>query len=176
MGPRSYWHDLRKEKLRFSRRNFKGGGCMVWASISAQGRVRLCFVSKKMSGADYRIVLRRGIIPFWRRNRNRNYVFQHDGAPIHKARKTTEFLNRRNVPLLDWPSCSPDINPIENVWAFIVKKMYAGDKTYQNVAQLKRAIISAWHQVDQQLLDNLYLSMDTRIFQVVQRSGGPTDY
>ncbi|EFO89454.1 hypothetical protein CRE_19968 [Caenorhabditis remanei] len=175
-GYRSYWHDLRKEKLRFSRRNFKGGGVMVWAAIASTGRIKLCFVSKKMNGADYRIVLRRGLMPFWRRNRNGNFIFQQDGAPIHRARKTTEWLTRRNIPILEWPSCSPDINPIENVWAFMVRKIYEGNKTYRSVDDLKPAIIAAWREVDQQLIDNLYLSMDSRIFQLIQRSGGPTDY
>uniref|UniRef100_A0A7I4YDQ1 HTH_Tnp_Tc3_1 domain-containing protein n=1 Tax=Haemonchus contortus TaxID=6289 RepID=A0A7I4YDQ1_HAECO len=40
-GNRFYWHDLRKEKLHFSRRNFKGGGVMVWAAISSSKRIRL---------------------------------------------------------------------------------------------------------------------------------------
>ena len=52
---------------------------------------------KKLNGADYRIVLRRGLMPFWRRNRNGNFIFQHDGVPINRARKSTELLTRRNV-------------------------------------------------------------------------------
>ncbi|CAO4362619.1 unnamed protein product [Caenorhabditis nigoni] len=175
-GYRSYYHDLRKEKLRFSRRNFKGGGVMVWAAISSEGRIKLIFVTKKMNGSDYRNTLRRGLSRFWRRNRNRGFIFMHDGAPIHRARKTTQWLNRRNIPLLSWPSYSPDINPIENVWGFMVRKVYDGNKHYSNVSELKKAILDAWKLVDQQYLDSLYLSMDDRLFQLTLRSGGPTDY
>ena len=175
-GFRSYWHDLRKAKLRFSRRNFKGGGVMVWAAISSKGRIKLCFVSKKMNGSDYRIVLRRGIVPFWRRNRNQNYIFQQDGAPIHRARATRDWLQRRRIDLLQWPACSPDLNIMENVWGCMVRDIYGGNRTYRNVDELKPAIVAAWHRIDQKLIDNLYLSLDRRMFQLIQRHGAATDY
>lgn len=149
---------------------------MVWAAIASTGRVKLCFVSKKMNGVEYRYCLRRGVLPFFRRNRNKNFIFMHDGAPIHRARATLDWLKRKQIPLLDWPSCSPDINPIENVWAFMVKQIYGENKTYRDVRELKPAIIEAWHQVDQQLIDNLYLSLDNRIFQLINRNGAATDY
>lgn len=162
--------------MRFSRRNFKGGGVMTWAAISAQGRVKLCFVSKKMNGAEYRYVIRRGLMPFIHRNRAKNFTYQQDGAPCHRARRTIKWISDRGVPVLEWPSCSPDINIIENVWGFMVRKIYEGNKCFDNVADLKVAIIDAWHKVDQTLLDNLYLSMDTRVFNVIRQNGAPIDY
>lgn len=149
---------------------------MVWAAISSVGRVKLCFVSKKMNGSDYRVVLRRGILPFWRRYRGRNLKFMHDGAPIHRAARTTKWLHDHNIELLGWPSCSPDLNIIENVWGIMVRKIYEGNKQYRNVKELKKAIIDAWHTIDQPLLDGLFRSMDNRLFQVINCSGRSTDY
>ena len=149
---------------------------MVWASISATGRIKLCFISKKMNGSDYRYMLRREILPFWRRNRQKNLVFQQDGAPIHRARRTISWIQARKIAILEWPACSPDLNIIENVWGFMVHKIYEGNKIYNNVNELKKAIVEAWKKVDQSLLDNLYLSMDTRLFQLTRRAGGPVDY
>lgn len=149
---------------------------MVWAAVSSFGRVKLCFVSKKMNGADYRIVLRRGLLPFWRRNRTKNLTFMQDGAPIHRAAQTKRWLMARRIPLLDWPACSPDLNIIENVWGYMVRKIYGGNKQYRDVKDLKAAIIDAWHEVDQHLLDGLYHSLDNRLFQVIQRNGRSTDY
>jgi hypothetical protein len=44
------------------------------------------------------------------------------------------------------------------------------------VDELKKAIVAAWHTIDQEVLDNLVLSMDNRIFQVIRNNGGPIDY
>ncbi|GFY18915.1 putative transposase like protein [Trichonephila clavipes] len=39
-----------------------------------------------------------------------------DGAPCHTARSIKAFLAEQNIPLLDWPGNTPDMNPIENIW------------------------------------------------------------
>ena len=38
------------------------------------------------------------------------------------------------------------------------------------------AIVAAWQSVEQEVIDNLVLSMDNRIFQVINQKGGPIDY
>lgn len=58
----------------------------------------------------------------------------------------------------------------------MVRKFYAQNKQFQGVKELKKAIIEAWHQVDKDLNYSLYLSQDHRIFEVISRNGGPTDY
>ncbi|XGW29432.1 hypothetical protein V3C99_008891 [Haemonchus contortus] len=153
-GNRFYWHDLRKEKLHFSRRNFKGGGVMVWAAISSSKRIRLCSVPKKMNSSFYRTVMQRELIPFWRQNRHRNLVFMQDNAPIHVSRSSQAWFSRHRIPLLPWPANSPDLNPMENVWGFMVRRIYAQNKRFAGVEELKKGIIEAWHQVAQELTDN----------------------
>lgn len=48
-----------------------------------------------------------------------NIVFMHDNAKIHTARIVTEYLNSKHVTVLPHPSFSPDLNPIENIWAIM---------------------------------------------------------
>ncbi|GFY09975.1 hypothetical protein TNCV_3699361 [Trichonephila clavipes] len=43
------------------------------------------------------------------------YIVMQDGAPCHTARSIKAFLAEQNIPLLDWPGNSPDMNPIENI-------------------------------------------------------------
>ncbi|VDO61615.1 unnamed protein product [Heligmosomoides polygyrus] len=98
-GFRNYWHDLRKEKLFFSKRNFSGGGVMVWAAICSTGRVKLLFVPKKMNSAQYQFALEHGLLRFWRRNSQRNLIFQQDNAPIHRPKKSRDKRQDKDRPL-----------------------------------------------------------------------------
>ena len=111
----------------------------------------------------------------FRRNPHGNFIFMQDNAPIHVSRSTRAWLQRKNVPLLDWPANSPDLNPMENLWGILVRRIYAENQQYHNVDELKKAIVAAWHTIDQEVLDNL-LSMDNRIFQVIRNNGDTIDY
>lgn len=77
---------------------------------------------------------------------------------------------------MDWPACSPDQNPIENIWGILVSRVYTENRQYQTVFDLKEAVIDEWRTINEELRTNLIDSMKYKIFELIQNKGGPTHY
>jgi len=149
---------------------------MVWAAFCSVDKLQLRFTTSKMNSAEYIEVLNASLDPFCRRFHRIPLIFQQDNASIHKSKETMAWLGRQKINVLDWPARSPDLNPIENLWGIIVRRIYAENRQFQTVDALKSAIQAAWTSIDRQMIQNLVNSMQNRIFQVINRSGKCTDY
>lgn len=113
---------LGKKPLVFSKRNFGGGSLMTWAAFSANGTFSLQFIIPRMKSEDYQHVLDKEIAPFFASNLAHGFCFLQDNASIHTSTSTKLYLAQKNIPIIAWPACSPDLNPIENLWATSVCK------------------------------------------------------
>lgn len=117
---------------------------MIWSVISGKGTGRLYVVKGMMRQDQYKEVLQNRLIPQLREwfPNGEPFIFMQDGAPYHTARFAITFLQEQNIPLLDWPGNSPDMNPIENVWKFMKREVAKDVVTYKT--QLLEKIINVW--------------------------------
>jgi len=95
-------------------------------------------------------------------------------APAHTAKGTKSWFNDHGVTVLDWPANSPDLNPIENLWGIVKRKMR--DTRPNNADDLKAAIKATWASITPEQCHRLIASMPRRIDAVIHAKGGPTKY
>ncbi len=95
----------------------KPASLMVWGCIRAYGMGSLHVLEGTMNAERYITVLEQHMLPSRRR------VFHQDNAKPHTAAITTAWLRSRRVRVLNWPACSPDLSPIENIWRIIKWKI-----------------------------------------------------
>ncbi len=97
-------------------------------------------------------------------------VFQQDNAKPYTAANTTAWLRSRWVWVLNWPACSPDLSPTENICSIIKQKIC------QTLQQLETYIREEWDQIPTQKLQKLITSMPRRLQTVLNRRGNASPW
>ena len=102
-----------------------------------------------------------------------NFIFMQDGAPAHTAKATQQWCQENLQSFwkkADWPGNSPDLNPIENLWA-IVKERVNEKGQINNRKELIQTLKLAWETISPEILENLVSSMPQRIRLLLEREG-----
>ncbi len=103
-----------------------------------------------------------------------DFIFQQDLAAAHTAKGTKSWFNDHGVTVLDWPANFPDLNPIENLWSIVKRKMR--DTRPNNVDGPKAAIKATLASITPEQCHRLIASMPRHIDAVIHAKGGPTKY
>ena len=148
---------------------------MVWGCFSAKGTDRLYKVNGIMEQVQYRKILAEQMLPSAEElYPEGGWMFQQDNDPKHTANLTKQWFEDNGVPVLEWPSQSPDLNPIENLWSILDANLK--DRRPQNEAQLFDELKTGWENISLDLLQRLADSMPNRIAAVIKAKGYATKY
>ncbi len=144
-----------------------GGSIMVWGCMTILLVLESC-------GSLRETWILTCTVTFWSRRwcppfRN---CFQHNNHPKHTAKMTTALLLK--VKVMEWPSMSLDLNPIEHMWGILKRKV---EKHHvSNIQQLRDVIMEEWKRMPATTCAALVNFMPRRIKAVLDNNGAPTKY
>lgn len=124
--------------------NPEGFRIMVWAAICSDGTRSIKLIDEKVTGKVYKAVLEEklGDFPGLRRG---VLLLQQDNAPAHRSKAVKNYLVSQGIDFVSWPAQSPDLNIMENVWAFVKRGLR---DHYPSKEALKRDILRVWETVE----------------------------
>lgn len=157
---------------------FGGGSVMVWGAITRNGVGKLHLIEGKMDSKVYTEILCSSFFSSLSDN-NLNLedsILMHDNDPKHKSLFTKLWLGRNNVGVLEWPSCSPDLKIIENVWDHLERRIRKYHGKPGNNRELWNILQEEWYKIDNSYILKLYESIPRRIEAVLKSKGAQTKY
>jgi transposase len=153
---------------------YGGGNVMVWGCFSSKGMGKLVFIDDTMDQWVYLNILKNNLNESASLMGLESFIFQQDNDPKHTSKVITEYLEQEKIPVLAWPSQSPDLNPIEHIWAYMKKELCG--KNYRSKPDLKIKLLDIWNNIPKKLIDNLIKSIPKRQINVLKSKGKYSKY
>ncbi len=144
----------------------------AWGCFSAQGPGYMAMFDGSLDGPRLRNILREYLLPTFNEQfpdaPTRWFLWDNDPGR-HLSRLVKQCIHNNGITCLEFPPYSPDLNPIENLWADMVKRMES--KPARTSEQLEALVQQTWAETTTEQCSKLARSMTHRIAQVIDRGG-----
>jgi hypothetical protein len=103
---------------------------------------------------------------------------------VTKQRKSFEFLAERNIPVMEWPPQSPDLNLIENLWVVFKEAFHKRfmelfnhpSKSLEARYRYSEILQQVWYDQGRAIVHAIIKSMPRRVQAVLEAKGGWIKY
>lgn len=148
----------------------------IWGCILKNYKLMIHVYNGTINSDKYIEILELNLLPLIKKIQKSkpNILYQQDNAPSHTSFKMCEFFSNNNIEVMFWPANSPDLNPIENVWALLKKKV--GKIYVSNKKELIDTILMQAKNIKIKTINKIINSMDHRIERLFQNSFDVIDY
>lgn len=144
----------------------------VWGAISKRGPSPLLIFEGIMDAKFFtENILGNVLLPFIRHNFPDGHRFQQDNDPKHTSRRAKTFMVEQGINWWqEWPSESPDLNPIEMVWNQM--KRFIGQRGPQTKEELIQSIQTFWAEKMTPDVCRKYIEHNFKVVPVCIHLGG----
>jgi transposase len=157
---------------------FGGGSLMMWGCMTAEGVGYSCRIDGNMDAELYTRILSDELIQtidYYELEKDK-IIFQQDNDSKHTSRAARKWFEDHEVQVLEWPSQSPDLNPIEHLWVHLKRRLAEYENEASGMIELWERVEAKWDKIPRQVCVDLIESMPRRIDAVIKAKGGYTKY
>lgn len=151
----------------------------VWAGIGLHFKTDLFFFKGNMDSNVFCKILKARLppahcfgLPPYGKNK---WILVQDNDPKHKSKQSQKILDILAPDRLpDWPSNSPDFNPIEDIWSMMDSELKKA--TPKDIRALKSNLRKIWKNLDETKIKASIGSLPRRLEECIERGGERTSY
>jgi hypothetical protein len=129
-----------------------------------------------MNSSKYIEILKNRVLQFLQTFADGKGTFQHDFSPCHSSKSVQKFIQENKISMLDWPGNSPDMNPIDNLWSILKKRLGKTDCSTEE--RMVTNVTKVWFHDSgvKTICSKLVESMPKRFQEAILAKGGHVSY